>query len=163
DLHLLPHLCAGAEGLQPGEFRPCLPGRGQLRVRKPPRLPDDGLYLPQAGVLDEPERRDGAALRERLHLDLQERLERHARFPPGPVHMAYVKALLEPRAWYALVPDQNHSVLTAGYGTFSSNGGVDTNDYVTAARVPDGSLVMAYTPIVRQLTIDMTKMGGPTT
>jgi len=82
---------------------------------------------------------------------------------PGAVQMAYVKALFEPRAWHALVPDQSHSVLTAGYGTFSSSGGDDTNDYVTAARVPDGSLVMAYTPIVRQLTIDMTKLGGPVT
>src|SRR5438477_3763852 len=37
---------------------------------------------------------------------------------PGAVQMAYVKALFEPRAWYALVPDQNHTVVTGGYGTF---------------------------------------------
>jgi len=31
---------------------------------------------------------------------------------PGAVEMAYVKALFEPRAWYSLVPDQDHKVVT---------------------------------------------------
>jgi hypothetical protein len=38
-----------------------------------------------------------------------------------------------------------------------------TNDYATAARVSDGSLVIVYTPTVRALTIDMTKLSGSVT
>jgi len=37
---------------------------------------------------------------------------------PGAIQMAYVKALFEGRAWFELVPDQNHKLVTAGYGTF---------------------------------------------
>ena len=35
---------------------------------------------------------------------------------PGAVQMAYVTALFEPRKWYELVPDQDHTVVTAGFG-----------------------------------------------
>ena len=45
-----------------------------------------------------------------------------------------------PRPWYDLVPDQNHTLVTSGYGTFGDD------DYVTAARTPDGKLAMAYVP-----------------
>lgn len=76
---------------------------------------------------------------------------------PGAVQMAYVTALFEPRAWYDLVPDQDHTVVTFGFGTFGSN------DYVTAARAPDGKLVMAYVPSARTLTVDMSKLSGTVT
>ena len=82
---------------------------------------------------------------------------------PGAIEMAYVAQLFEPRAWYKLIPDTNHVVVTAGYGTFSSTDVVAANDYLTAARTPDGTLVMAFTPVVRQLTVDMTKLSGPAT
>jgi hypothetical protein len=82
---------------------------------------------------------------------------------PGALQMVHVKELFEPRAWYALVPDQDHSVVTAGYGTFSASGYVDDNDYATAARTPDGKLVMVYVPTLRALTVDMTKLSGPAT
>ena len=36
--------------------------------------------------------------------------------------MKYVKGFFAPRPWYNLVPDQNHTVVTAGYGIFSSTG-----------------------------------------
>ena len=36
----------------------------------------------------------------------------------GAVQMAWVKALFEPRAWFNLVPDQQHKLVVAGYGTF---------------------------------------------
>jgi hypothetical protein len=62
---------------------------------------------------------------------------------PGAVQMAYVTALFEPRKWYELVPDQTHTVVTAGFGTFGSE------DYVTAGRTPDGGLAMVYVPSVR--------------
>jgi hypothetical protein len=79
---------------------------------------------------------------------------------PGSVQMAHVKAFFEPRAWYDLVPDQNHTVVTAGFGTFTSSGHIDDSDYVTAARTPDGALVIAYVPTSRTLDVDMTKLRG---
>src|SRR5213079_1748549 len=76
---------------------------------------------------------------------------------PGAIQMAYVTALFESRAWYDLVPDQTHIVVTAGFGTFG------LNDYVTAARTPDGALAMAYVPTARTVTVDMSTMSGPVT
>ena len=79
---------------------------------------------------------------------------------PGAVQMAFVKALFEPRPWYDLVPDQNHSVVTAGYGTVSNTGHVADNYCATAARTPDGGLVMAYLPSGQTITVDMTKLNS---
>jgi Protein of unknown function (DUF4038)/Putative collagen-binding domain of a collagenase len=76
---------------------------------------------------------------------------------PGAVQMSHVTTLFEPRAWYDLVPDQNHTVVTSGFGTFGSG------DYVTAARTPDGKSVMAYVPSVRTVTVDMSKLSGTVT
>jgi len=82
---------------------------------------------------------------------------------PGAVQMAHLKALFAPRAWQELVPDVTHNVVTQGYGTFSSSGSIHANDYVTAARTPNGKLVMAYVPSSRTVRVDMTKLSGPTT
>ena len=76
---------------------------------------------------------------------------------PGATQMAYLDALFESRPWYALVPDQAHTIVTDGFGTF----GVD--DYVTAARTPDGTLAMAYVPSNRTITVDMSRFSGPVT
>jgi chitodextrinase len=81
----------------------------------------------------------------------------------GVAQLQYATAFFQSYPWYNLVPDQNNSVLTAGYGTYASTGAMHTNDYATAARVPDGSLVIVYTPTVRALTIDMTKLSGSVT
>jgi Protein of unknown function (DUF4038)/Putative collagen-binding domain of a collagenase len=37
----------------------------------------------------------------------------------GAAQLSYMKALFAPRRWYELIPDQQHTVVTAGYGTFS--------------------------------------------
>ncbi len=50
--------------------------------------------------------------------------------------------------------------MTAGYGAFATTGSPNDNDYVTAARTPDGKLVIAYIPSVRAITVDMTKLSG---
>ncbi|HEY2987081.1 MAG TPA: DUF4038 domain-containing protein, partial [Candidatus Binatia bacterium] len=73
---------------------------------------------------------------------------------PGAAQMGHVAALFEPRPWQDLVPDQNHTAVTAGFGTFGAN------DYVTAARTPDGRLVMAYIPTARTIRVDMSKLSG---
>ncbi len=82
---------------------------------------------------------------------------------PGTQQLGYATALFSGRAWYTLVPDQTHAVVTAGYGTFAGGGTVLGNDYLTAARTPDGSLVLAYLPTVRTITVDLTKLSGTVT
>ena len=74
---------------------------------------------------------------------------------PGAVQMVNFTALFQSRPWYDLVPDQDHSVVTSGRGDFGSR------DYVTAARTPDGRLVMAYVPTARTVTVDMGRLSGP--
>ncbi len=64
--------------------------------------------------------------------------------------------------WQNLVPDQNHTFVTAGYGTFANSGAVHTNDYATAAVSPDGTLGMVYVPSSRTMTVAMTKMASTT-
>src|SRR5262249_54260341 len=80
---------------------------------------------------------------------------------PGTRELGYITSLFAPRQWYNLVPDQNHAVLTGGYGTYDANAAVAGNDYATAARTPDGRLVMAYLPTARTVTVDMTRLAGP--
>jgi len=74
---------------------------------------------------------------------------------PGAVQMAHVQALFEPRPWHELVPEQNHTVVTAGWGKFGEF------DYAPAARTSDGRLVMVYIPDKRTITVDMSKLSGP--
>jgi Putative collagen-binding domain of a collagenase len=63
--------------------------------------------------------------------------------------------------WQGLVPDQDHSVLTGGYGTY---GDVDTrvseSDYGTAARMPDGSIAVVYIPSARTIIVNMASLRG---
>src|SRR5262249_30176653 len=73
---------------------------------------------------------------------------------PGVVQLQVMKDFFMSYRWYDLVPDQNHTVVTAGYGTFTESGTIMANDYVTAARIPDGSVVLAYLPTVRTITVD---------
>ena len=71
--------------------------------------------------------------------------------------MSRLGGLLAPRAWYNLVPDQGHTVVIAGLGTAGQA------NYVTAARTGDGTLVLAYVPGSRTLTVDLSKLSGPVT
>jgi hypothetical protein len=82
---------------------------------------------------------------------------------PGAIEMRYVSALFVPRAWYNLVPDTNHVVVTAGNGTYSSSGTVAANNYLTAASTPDGKLAIAYMPTVRTITVNLAKLSGAVT
>jgi len=72
-----------------------------------------------------------------------------------------MKDFFSGRQWWDLVPDQTHTVVTAGYGTFADSGSIHDNDYVTAARVPDGSLVLAFCPVSTTITVDMTQVRCP--
>ncbi len=80
---------------------------------------------------------------------------------PGSAQMGLVKFLFASRPWFNLIPDQAHTVVTAGYGTFADSGALGDNDYLTAARTPDGALVMAYMPTARTITVDMAALAAP--
>jgi len=82
---------------------------------------------------------------------------------PGVLQLGYLKTLFANYRWYGLVPDQDHTVVTDGYGTFATRGSVGKNDYVTAARTADGALVMAYLPTTRTITVDMSKLSDRAT
>jgi chitodextrinase len=79
----------------------------------------------------------------------------------GSIQMGYVRSLFERRAWHNLVPDRNHVVVTAGYGTFSITDEIPSNDYLTASSTPDGTLIMAYIPTIRTITVDMSRLAAP--
>jgi hypothetical protein len=72
----------------------------------------------------------------------------------------YAANLLSSRQWYNLVPDQDHRLVTAGYGTYARDGSLAGNDYVTAARTPDGTLAIAYMPTPRPITVDLSKFAA---
>jgi Putative collagen-binding domain of a collagenase/Protein of unknown function (DUF4038) len=79
---------------------------------------------------------------------------------PGALQFGFVKAFFEPRAWFDLVPDVDHSVVSSGFGTYSSTAHVADNDYLTAARTGDGQLIVIYTPVVRQFTVDLSRLSA---
>ena len=83
----------------------------------------------------------------------------------GIAQLAYCRDLLQSRAWHTLAPDQAHTLVTAGFGTYSSGGtmysSISTNDYATAARNTDGTLALIYVPTARTITIAMTAFSGP--
>ena len=66
--------------------------------------------------------------------------------------MAYLGRLFTSRAFYMLVPDQGHTVLTAGFESGTT--------YAAAARASDGSSVIAYIPTRRTVTIDLSQIAG---
>jgi len=74
--------------------------------------------------------------------------------------LGYFKSLMTSVAWYNLVPDQTHSLLTAGYGTFGDTGHVGNNDCAMAAKAPDGSLAIIYTPVSHNMTVAMGNFAG---
>lgn len=71
---------------------------------------------------------------------------------PARAALPLVKALVESRAWYELIPDQNHSVVTAGYGS--------GDHYVAAARTLNGATVIAYLPGRDTITVNMSRISG---
>jgi len=81
---------------------------------------------------------------------------------PGITQFVYANNFFSTRQWYTLIPDQNHSVVTAGYGTYSTCCLNANSDYLTAARTPDGKLVVAYMPTVRTITVNMAQLTGTT-
>jgi Protein of unknown function (DUF4038)/Putative collagen-binding domain of a collagenase len=65
--------------------------------------------------------------------------------------------------WQNLVPDQDHTIVTAGLGTYGTlQTRVSESDFCTASKTPDGSLVVAYMPTARTITVNMTSLKAAT-
>ncbi len=69
--------------------------------------------------------------------------------------------------WQSMVPDQIHQVVTAGHGTYcgSTSGCLNqlSNNYVTTAWNPNGTLAVIYNPQGSALTVNLAKFAGPVT
>jgi hypothetical protein len=81
---------------------------------------------------------------------------------PGVIQLSYMKSLFAARRWYDLVPDQDHAAVIDGYGKVTplGTGSITMDTYATAARTPDGTLIMVYLPTIRGITVDMSKLRG---
>ncbi|HEV8631358.1 MAG TPA: DUF4038 domain-containing protein, partial [Thermoanaerobaculia bacterium] len=73
---------------------------------------------------------------------------------PGSLAMQNVQRLFTSRAWQLLVPDWDHTVMTAGFGSWGSS------DYAMTARTAGGATVIAYLPSKRTVTIDLSTSSG---
>lgn len=64
--------------------------------------------------------------------------------------------------WQDLVPDQDHTIVTAGFGTYGNlQTRVSDSDFCTASKTPDGSFVVAYMPTARTITVNMANLKAP--
>jgi Protein of unknown function (DUF4038)/Putative collagen-binding domain of a collagenase len=80
---------------------------------------------------------------------------------PGSTQIGYLVKLFSGRPWYKLVPDQAHKLVSAGYGTPSSTGDVDSSDYVTTAATRDGTLAISYLPAGGTISVELARLAGP--
>lgn len=72
-----------------------------------------------------------------------------------------IRSFFQQHSWWALVPDDQDPLVTAGRGTRSSQDDpVDVldSDYVTAARTDDGRFAVIYVPTARTITVDTAKL-----
>ena len=81
----------------------------------------------------------------------------------GVVQFGYLKQLFNSVSWFNLVPDQNHTVVTAGFGIPSSTNFPIQDNYVTTAASPDGTLAISYLPAGQTITVNLAAFAGPIT
>jgi hypothetical protein len=79
----------------------------------------------------------------------------------GVAQLMFWRSFFSSLPWQNLVPDQDHTVVTAGFG---NPGGPEDRannvDFCTAARSEDGTVVIAYMPTPREITVDMARLKG---
>ncbi len=73
------------------------------------------------------------------------------------------KTFFDSLPWQNLVPDQAHTVITAGLGSYGNihSTRVSESDYCTASKTPDGGVVVAYVPTARAITVNMASLKAP--
>lgn len=75
---------------------------------------------------------------------------------PGVAQLKLWKEFFTTLPWQDLTPDQDHTILKAGFGTYGTfETRVSQSDYATAAVLPDGTLGVVYMPTARTVTINM--------
>jgi hypothetical protein len=80
----------------------------------------------------------------------------------GARQFAHWKRFFAAVPWYKLVPDQTHSVVTAGFGRKGDQSTrVSQSDYLTAASTADGLYVVAYMPSPRTISVNMAALKSP--
>ncbi len=82
---------------------------------------------------------------------------------PGVAQFKIWKNFFVSLPWQDLVPDQAHTVVTAGLGTFGNiqTTHVSKSDFCTASKTPDGAVVVAYMPTARTITVNMASLKAP--
>lgn len=82
---------------------------------------------------------------------------------PGVAEFQIWERFFESVPWQDLVPDQEHSVVTAGLGTEGNirTTRVSQSDYCTASKTPDGGVAIAYLPAVPTIAVNMASMRAP--
>jgi hypothetical protein len=81
---------------------------------------------------------------------------------PAVDQLDRLRRLFAEQQWWRLVPDVERPLVTAGRGTLLTDDArmdVLDNDYVTAARTPDGRLAVVYVPTSRTITVDRTALA----
>ena len=74
----------------------------------------------------------------------------------GRISNKWAGKLFRSRNWYKFIPDTNHTVMTAGYGTSGAS-------YVTTSYASDGSTIVAYIPTSRTVTVTSAGLVGDST
>ncbi len=79
---------------------------------------------------------------------------------PGAAQVTLWKDFFTSISWQDLVPDQDHTVVTAGFGTYGDikQTQVSKSDYATASKTPDGAFVVVYMPTARTITVNMASL-----
>jgi hypothetical protein len=75
---------------------------------------------------------------------------------PGAASLKHFRALAESRPWWILMPDTLNVVATEGRGMWA------TNNATVTALAADGSFAIAYLPVKRALTVDLSRVSGKT-
>lgn len=73
---------------------------------------------------------------------------------PGAESLKHVRALLESRPWWTLMPDTLNVVAVDGRGPWA------TNNATITALAAGGAFALAYLPTKRALTLDLAKLSG---
>lgn len=81
---------------------------------------------------------------------------------PGAREIKYINSLFGTLPWQNFVPDTEHQVVTAGYGTYDGgNENLTTATYCTTTWVA-GSYALTYCPQSTTLTVDLAEFKGLT-
>ncbi|MDE3109182.1 MAG: DUF4038 domain-containing protein, partial [Acidobacteriota bacterium] len=76
----------------------------------------------------------------------------------------YIPALFSTVPWQTFKPDQSHTVVTSGYGTYNSSTDLNLYDATYATTTWDGSTTsITYTPVSTTLTVNLGAFSHPVT